>query len=180
MGKLRRVGLNGNGGEGKIARPNLHVVPFPAGKGKAEETDFTKVKYQPEAFNSDLFQVISLGSSSSGRKIPLTKFVRALIEADGFLARAAAKMGIHYSTLKKHMKEYPKLKQLVEDINEMMLDLTESRLKAQIKAGNLGAIQYYLNCKGRHRGWISDPKALQPQERTPVFIFKKAEGRKAS
>jgi len=176
MGKLRRIGIDGPPED----EPKSTVVNFPGTtpkKKKGNKGEMTQAKYLPEEADTELFKVVALGSASTA-KMPVTRFIRAMIEADGFLARAASKLGIHYSTLKKYMKENPKLKTLAEDIQEMLLDLAESQLKKSIKSGNLGAIQYYLNCKGRHRGWISDPKQIPTTEKTPVFVFKKAEAKK--
>jgi len=44
---------------------------------------------------------------------------------------------------------------LRKEIEESMIDLAESKLMEMIKKGdNLGAICFFLKCKGKHRGYV--------------------------
>ena len=80
--------------------------------------------------------------------------IEAIEAAQGFISVAAEKMNITRSALYLRISKSPKLKQVIEDINEKSLDLSESKLRKLINEENLTAIIFHLKCKGKQRGYV--------------------------
>jgi transposase len=78
----------------------------------------------------------------------------ALRESGGFITHAAKKLGCHYETVLNYLRRSQKLRQVRREIEESYLDLGEIELLKKIKKGDLGAICFYLKCKGKNRGYI--------------------------
>jgi hypothetical protein len=91
-----------------------------------------------------------------GRKsaISVGQLKEALRASGGYQTVAAQKLGTSQQCISARIKRSPALQQFVKEIENQYLDLAESKLITLIKAGNLGAICFYLKCKGRHRGYI--------------------------
>ena len=51
-------------------------------------------------------------------------------------------------------ERYPELEDLRDEIDEATLDLAESGMKGHLKSKNLDAIKYYLERKGKGRGYV--------------------------
>ena len=90
------------------------------------------------------------------RRSPLTtkQIADALRATGGFVTQASVKLGVTYQAVYKRLKTSPELAALKEEIDESTLDLAETKLIELIKEKNLGAICFYLKCKGRSRGYI--------------------------
>ena len=56
--------------------------------------------------------------------------------------------------IRDRRKKYPKLNQLLSDVDESLIDFSESKLLEQINAGNLTAIIFHLKTKGKKRGYV--------------------------
>lgn len=61
---------------------------------------------------------------------------------------------ISRQAISKRIERNAELKEVVVDLEETKLDLAEKYLYDLMKGGNLGAICFYLKCKGKRRGWI--------------------------
>ena len=79
---------------------------------------------------------------------------QALQATGGFISLAAQRVGCSTRTVERRIAASAKLRAQLEEICEKKLDLAESSLMKLIKDGNLGAICFYLKCKGKHRGYI--------------------------
>ena len=79
---------------------------------------------------------------------------KALREAKGFVTIAAKIAGCEYNTLMRYVKKYEHLQKVKEEIEESLLDFTESKLYKQIDEGNTTAIIFHLKCKGKKRGYV--------------------------
>lgn len=79
-------------------------------------------------------------------------------------------------TLSRYIDKFPGLRSALEDEEEKVLDMAESALFALIQNGDSTAIFYYLNNKGRKRGYGAsrgqqDPTQEQGEERkTGVLV----------
>jgi hypothetical protein len=69
-----------------------------------------------------------------------------------YLACEAANIGRR--TYFVWMKKDPEFAASVRELDEYLLDFTESKLMAKIQSGNLTAMIFYLKCKGKARGWV--------------------------
>ena len=93
---------------------------------------------------------------------------KALIACDGFIMKAAIKLGITYRRINKLIKLNPKLKEIIVDSTEALLDLAESKLKDGILAGDKTCIIFALKCKGRHRNWIEQESPIDVADQKPI------------
>jgi len=78
----------------------------------------------------------------------------ALIKNGGFISRAAKKLNVTPQAIYKRVKNNKRLQEVKRNVEESNLDLAEDQLLKKIKDGNLGAICFYLKCKGKNRGYI--------------------------
>ena len=72
----------------------------------------------------------------------------------GNLTATATALGVSRQTLYNWRKEDEKLSQMLDDIDEGVLDFTESQLLQKIGEGNLTAIIFLLKTKGKKRGYV--------------------------
>lgn len=89
-----------------------------------------------------------------GYKFTHKQIATALEETKGFLTLAAKRLGCHYTTIQQYIKKFPELKDIVLHIQESHLDSAEFALLKKINQGDLGAICFYLKCKGKQRGYV--------------------------
>ena len=82
----------------------------------------------------------------------------ALRKNGGFVSRAAKSLNVTPQAIYLRMSRTLSIKKVFDEIQEKYLDLAESKLLGLINDGNLGAICFYLKCKGKKRGYI---EALQ-------------------
>jgi len=87
--------------------------------------------------------------------------IKALTESLGNIALACKKLEISRQTYYNILKEDLNFVKEVNEIQETALDFVESKLMKAIEKGNITAIIYFLNNKGRMRGYsygISDTR----------------------
>ena len=84
----------------------------------------------------------------------LEQLEKALIAGDGHISKAAKRLKCKASTVRKYLERYPELEDLRDEIDEATLDLAESGMKGHLKSKNLDAIKYYLERKGKGRGYV--------------------------
>lgn len=159
--------------------PNLFVFEGKKPPQKQEKTEEEKIQ---EAYDTQtLIQTIRRKelqeykvkvTEEKLKNLSFTKVALAIIETDGFIMKAALKLGCSYKRISKIIKENPKLKDIITDCRESLLDLTENKLRDLILAGDRAAIIFNLKCRGRHRGWIEQDGATPTEEATPTqFVY---------
>jgi len=79
--------------------------------------------------------------------------VAKLNEHKGKLSSTANSLGVTLGTMQSYIKKSKKLQECLIVFNEVELDNAEEKLQKQIEKENLAAIQFYLKCKGKDRGW---------------------------
>ena len=79
--------------------------------------------------------------------------VAKLNEHKGKLSSTANSLGVTLATIQGYIKKSKKLQECLITFNEVELDNAEEKLQKQIEKENLAAIQFYLKCKGKDRGW---------------------------
>lgn len=82
------------------------------------------------------------------------KLLKHLIEGRGIISYACQKAGVSRQTFYDWKKQDPEFAQAVEDVEEEIIDVVESKLLTQINDNNLTAIIFYLKTKGRKRGYV--------------------------
>ena len=79
--------------------------------------------------------------------------IEALERHLGIATKAAKEIGISRHTHYDWMREDPEYKKAVDELNEVVLDFTESKLLELVNEKNVTAVIYHLNNKGRSRGY---------------------------
>jgi hypothetical protein len=82
------------------------------------------------------------------------KLLKHLIEGKGIISYACQKAGVSRQTFYNWKKDDPEFAQAVDDVNEDIIDIVESKLLTQINDNNLTAIIFFLKTKGRARGYV--------------------------
>lgn len=88
--------------------------------------------------------------------MPLTKsqIIKALQQSGGFISQAAKMLNVTRSAVYGRISSDPDIKAAHDEIQESYLDFSESKLLELVKEGNLGAICFYLKCRGKSRGYV--------------------------
>jgi len=94
------------------------------------------------------------GNNTATKRIMKQRMLQAL-EANMGIVTAAAKMAgmdrdVHY----KWMRQDPKYKEAVQNLEGTALDFAEQKLLKQIEGGDTTAIIFYLKTKGKARGYV--------------------------
>lgn len=88
------------------------------------------------------------------KKIPFEKVTEVYAKKAGNISSTCSALDIDRNTFTAWRDKYPKLKQLLDDVDESLIDFSESKLLEQINAGNLTAIIFHLKTKGKKRGYV--------------------------
>lgn len=88
------------------------------------------------------------------KKIPFEKVAEVYAKKAGNISSTCSSLGIDRTTFNAWREKYPKLSQLLNDVDESLIDFSESKLLEQISEGNLTAIIFHLKTKGKKRGYV--------------------------
>ncbi len=88
------------------------------------------------------------------KKVPNEKIVAMYEKKAGNLSATAKALNIDRNTLYAWRHQSTELDQKMQEVEESLIDFTESKLMQQIDASNLTAIIFYLKTKGRKRGYV--------------------------
>jgi hypothetical protein len=93
-------------------------------------------------------------------------YIQALTDAGGIQAAAAKILGVNRSSVCRAVKRY-ELQGLLDEIEDETLDLAEGKLKVAIKKGDFRAVRFYLETKGKKRGYT---RTVQLEAEKPIPI----------
>lgn len=88
------------------------------------------------------------------KKIPFEDVAKVYEKKAGNISATCTALGINRNTFTSWREKYPKLSQLLDEVDESLIDFSESKLLEQINAGNLTAIIFHLKTKGKKRGYV--------------------------
>lgn len=88
----------------------------------------------------------------------------------------AAKLHTSRSNLSKHIKESKLLSQAYEDRDEALIDHAEYQAKRRVDAGDPAMIMFWLERKGRLRGWGTQEIAKVEEDDSRIVIGEIPEG----
>ena len=88
----------------------------------------------------------------------LCAFPEAYINSGCNKAQAARSVGITRKQIQRWQDRYEDFRELINDIEESLIDLSESALLMHIIDGNPIANLFHLKTKGRGRGYIEQPR----------------------
>jgi hypothetical protein len=90
-----------------------------------------------------------------GRKRITTRQIEeALKKCGGFQSLAAKQLGISQQAISKRVLKNKRLQAVIKEADEFYIDLGVSKLIKAIEAGEPWAIRFFLEYKGRDRGFV--------------------------
>jgi hypothetical protein len=95
-----------------------------------------------------------MGTTGRKPRFTVTQIAQALESTGGFISQAALNLDTTPRTVERYIKRYPRLQDILWDINCRYLDLAESEHIKQMKDHNYDAVKFHLRCKGKNRGWV--------------------------
>lgn len=98
-----------------------------------------------------------------------------VVIANGLLAHLplyliAAKVHCSRTKLSDHINESPLLREVLKDREESLLDHVEFQAKRLVDAGNPAIIMYWLDHKGKSRGWGEQEKTVVEDDSNRIVI----------
>lgn len=79
------------------------------------------------------------------------------------MSATATALGVGRTTLYEWRQKDAKLDKMMHDVEEALVDFSESKLLEQIQEGNMTAVIFHLKTKGRKRGYI---EGMEVEEHT--------------
>ena len=90
-------------------------------------------------------------------KVKKIHVIRAIDGSGGILSAIAKKLNISWATVRNYIENY-NLQPYIDEEKESVLDLCESKLIQNIDDNDNQAIFYYLNNRGKSRGYNAPVK----------------------
>jgi hypothetical protein len=81
------------------------------------------------------------------------EILAAIKGSGGIMSTVAKRLNCHWTTADRNIKINENAKRAMEDENESILDLAESVLIKSVREGDMPSVFYYLNNKGKKRGY---------------------------
>ncbi len=112
------------------------------------------------------------------REVTEREIIASLKKTGARVAISAQKLGMSYQGLYQRINRHEKLREALQSIRELSLDMVEDKLWADVKKGEHYAICFYLKCQGKHRGWIEtvrnehsgpDGGPIQTEDKKPDY-----------
>jgi len=128
-------------------------------------------KIQQRLRQRKLRDVRTMTSNKSNTIKKKKTMLQALTNTLGIVTTATKKTGINRKTHYEWINNDPTYKKNVDDINEQVIDLTESKLHSLIKKENPAAVFFHLKTKAKHRGYIerTETHDVTPNQIWTVF-----------
>lgn len=102
------------------------------------------------------------------KRITQEQWVDAVKQSSGIVTAVAARLGVTRQHVSQHRKDHPWLQEAFDEALHLSLDLAETNIQAAISSGNLKVTMWFLERKGKARGWgreiqiESESMATQP------------------
>lgn len=109
------------------------------------------------------------------RRVSDEVLAHALREAGGWISAAAKAVGMNPSAVSMRIARKPALKVVVDDARETQLNMVENALMDNIQNHDQRAIEFYLKCRGRDRGWIEQTQSEVTVKPSVAQKFTRAE-----
>jgi len=95
------------------------------------------------------------------------RVLAALKKSLGIVTAACEETGISRRTFYEYLKHDEEFKQKVEDVQDIVLDITESKLYQNVAEGKEASIFFHLKCKGKRRGFIEQTTLINDHKGLP-------------
>lgn len=93
-----------------------------------------------------------------GVQLSLDNILEAIKDTGGIKTEVCKRLQCSRKTVYNYINKYPEVAEAFEEEEDKVLDMAESSLFALIQNGDTAAIFYYLNNKGKKRGYGSYKK----------------------
>ena len=107
------------------------------------------------------------GNRPKELRVSKQEILDAIPKSGGILSVIARRAGISVRSLYDYRIKWPEINEAIKDSEEESLDLAESQLMDLVKMGNLKAIRYYLDNRGKKRGW-GQRQNIQLESNMPI------------
>ena len=97
-------------------------------------------------------------------------FLEELFKTLGCELSACQRTGVSREEYERWKREDPDFERRVAQIDDDALDYVESRMFEEIKSGNAQLIKFYLETKGRARGYGKEPRAAEGPNAPAVVL----------
>jgi len=87
--------------------------------------------------------------------VSVAKLKDALIKCHGVMFHAAEMCGVHRHTVKRMCDLHPELEEARQHAEEELIDVGEGQVAAAVKAGDMKTVRWYLERKGKQRGYVT-------------------------
>lgn len=115
---------------------------------------------------------------SAQEKYSIEQVAAALRKEDGLKSATARRLKISYTALKGYLERHPELEDVIDEMDEELVDLGESKLKRHMKAGSLDAVKFALERKGKKRGYVKQQEIAGVVDKPVSLIIVPATGSK--
>jgi hypothetical protein len=102
-------------------------------------------------------------------KYTVAQVIAALRAANGIKAAAARVLGCEWRTVDNYIKRYPTVRAALDECDQIILDIAEGHLISDVRRGQWEQIKYYLNAKGKSRGYGTERRELTGAEGAPLM-----------
>lgn len=97
------------------------------------------------------------------------QFIDAIPGSGGIISVIANRVGCAWHTAQKYILQYPTVQAAYADETESIVDLAESTVFKAIRDGDVGAAKWYLQTKGKQRGY-TERHEVTGAEGGPVIV----------
>lgn len=101
-------------------------------------------------------------------RVKKSKFLKEMLSNYGNITESCKTIGISRTAYYKWLKNDSKFKQSIEDLEESDLDFAESEMKKRIQSGSERVLIFYLETKGKKRGYVKRSENVLFEEQ-PLF-----------
>lgn len=112
------------------------------------------------------------------RKLRLSKdkILEACVGCNGIADAVRQKLGISRRAFYNYRQRWPEIQQAIDDELEVGLDAAESQLMKLVKQKDFRAIAFFLERRGRARGWGAQQQLAVKSETPlqPIICFDEA------
>lgn len=107
------------------------------------------------------------GNRPKELRVSKQEILDAIPKSGGILTVIARRAGISTRSLYDYRIKWPEINEAIKDAEDETIDMAESQLVDLVKMGNLKAIRYFLDNRGKKRGW-GQRQNIQLESNMPI------------
>jgi hypothetical protein len=126
--------------------------------------------------------VSNIGGNTQAKETARKKeaFLELFRKKAGIVTAVCQAVGVGRHTYYDWLKSDKAFAAAIDDLNEQIIDYSESMLMSKIQQGNMTAIIFHLKCKGKARGWVERQELTGPSGGPVTFrvVYEEARAEK--